>query len=138
MDSLLTPHYSLLILSKAIGLCACSVRRLMPKSESEPSNKNKNFISPARTNESATRPLPSCKKCKMGVFLVTWSHLIFALTSFHILGISFIVYRLKLNEVRRKTLNEITILRWSVIAKLKSLNVKVGSINYVELIFEWI
>ena len=70
--------------------------------------------------------------------MVTWSHLIFALTSFHILGISFIVYRLKLNEVRRKTLNEITILRWSVIAKLKSLNVKVGSINYVELIFEWI
>ena len=49
MDSLLTPHYSLLILSKAIGLCTCSVRRLMPKSESEPSNKNKNFISPART-----------------------------------------------------------------------------------------
>ena len=68
--------------------------------------------------------------------MVTWSHLIFALTSFHILGISFIVYRLKLNEVRRKTFNEITILRWSVIAKLKSLNLKVGSINYVELIFE--
>ena len=70
MDSLLTPHYSLLILSKAIGLCACCVRRLMPKSESEPSNKNKNFISPARTTESASRPLPSCRECKVGVFLV--------------------------------------------------------------------
>ena len=65
-------------------------------------------------------------------------HLIFSLTSFHILGISFIVYRLKLNEDRRLTFNEITILRWSVIAMLKSLNLKVGSINYVELIFEWI
>ena len=62
----------------------------------------------------------------------------FSVNFFLHLGISFIVYRLKLNEVRRKTFNEITILRWSVIAKLKSLNVKVGSINYVELIFELI